>query len=192
MYRLKNKITEDIAKKILEADIWLIFSQIFSNADKIPDSKLRWEEIKHDIIKYFPEINMDELFSLQHYAYHEFNYFTKGIIPLSEGSYTLESPADVSGFYKAFGLIPKTGDSPDSIHYEFEFMSISALKIAFAPDDEKRSIAESAYKDFLNDHIARWIPKFCEKIKKTDMIFYKKISSILEKWIEIQQKSHEA
>lgn len=157
----------------------MAFSQIFSN--EINHAKARWEEIKTEVMELFPELNMEEALSLGKYAEREFSYFMKGIVPISEGSYTLESPSDVCGFYRAFGLIPKVGDNPDSIHYEFEFMSILSLKIAFAPDEVKRDIAQSAYTKFFREHISRWIPKFCKRIKEeNNLVFYKKISHILK------------
>lgn len=109
--------------------------------------------------------------------------FLKGAVPLNESSCTprFETVADAAGFYKAFGLNPEAGDTPDALPYELEFMSILCLKIAQAPDDEKKEIAQDAYRKFLDDHLLDFVKKFCAKLERHSAgSFYGTAAQILE------------
>jgi DMSO reductase family type II enzyme chaperone len=77
-----------------------------------------------------------------------------------------EKLADVAGFYSAFGLDVKddTGERPDFIGTELDFINLLLLKQAYAVKNgwtEQAEISVSAYADFLEAHFIKWIPKFC-------------------------------
>ena len=66
--------------------------------------------------------------------------------------------ADISGFYRAFGVRPN-GDRPDHLAAELEFGYLLALKEARAREDGDHSGLETtraAHRAFLREHLARW------------------------------------
>lgn len=96
--------------------------------------------------------------------------FIKGGVPLSE-SHTLKkfgNISDVNGFYAAFGFSPKSGENPDSIMHELEFLALLCLKISIAPGQEEKDVTEKAYYDFLNDHAAEFALALADKICQGD------------------------
>lgn len=80
--------------------------------------------------------------------------------------------ADIAGFYRAFGFTVggQVRERPDHLSVELEFMSILALKEAYAAE---RGIAEhsevciDAQRSFLQDHLGCWINLFVERIGQT-------------------------
>lgn len=79
--------------------------------------------------------------------------------------------ADLSGFYRAFGF--ETGGSvrerPDHIAVELEFMHVMALKEAVAINnghEEQAEICREAQKNFLKDHIGKWIDLLAKTLTK--------------------------
>lgn len=79
--------------------------------------------------------------------------------------------ADISGFYRAFGLQPAA--SPDAtpedhLVTELEFMSILYLKEAYAHStglDEQLSITRDALHKFMEEHVATWIDYWAEEVQ---------------------------
>jgi TorA maturation chaperone TorD len=71
---------------------------------------------------------------------------------------------DVSGFYAAFGLRPApSGERPDHIACELEFLAVVALKEAYArarTADAQAGVARDGAAAFLRDHLGRWLPAF--------------------------------
>ncbi len=92
-------------------------------------------------------------------------YIQKGI-PQTESYCTnnMQAVTDVSAFYKAFGITPKSGDSPDALNYELEFTSILLTKIALASNTDQAEIGIDAYNKFIKDHVKSFVEKFCEKL----------------------------
>lgn len=73
--------------------------------------------------------------------------------------------ADISGFYRAFGL-KVTADNPelpDFISTELEFMGFLIRKQAYAVAsrmEEERDVCADAQAQFLQDHLGRWMDVF--------------------------------
>lgn len=77
-----------------------------------------------------------------------------------------QQQADIAGFYRAFGVNP-TGDRPDHLALEVEFLYLLTLKEAVARDrDEPENVAicRSAQRSFVRDHLARWAPQIAGRI----------------------------
>ena len=116
--------------------------------------------------------------------------FEFGDISLYESDYVFDvtSPsklylkADVSGFYKAFGL-KHSGDLPDHISAELEFLSFLFIKEAFAlmeGDEDKIGLVRDARMKFWGEHLGSWYRKLVEKVKeKTDNEYYLKFFDLL-------------
>ncbi len=82
--------------------------------------------------------------------------------------------ADVAGFYAAFGVEMSHGacDRPDHIAAESEFMSILCAKEAYAIEQcaiDHLAISVKAQRDFLRDHLARWLSAFAHRVCKADL-----------------------
>ncbi len=168
---------------LVKADIYRLFSEIFSFPEDEDALKVLIKEVSQI---YEP---LKELDPPAKSLKEDFMPFMKGEIPLSEGAYASYNPADVVAFYKAFGLKPKSGDNPDSLTYILQFLSILSLKVAMAPDDEKREIAFDGYSKFLNEHLNYWIDKFRDRVhSKSDSEFYKKATDILVDFIKREVK----
>lgn len=80
--------------------------------------------------------------------------------------------ADVSGFYQAFGIQvdPTSGERPDYIGTELEFVRLLLLKQVYAEENgwsDKAEITEKAVNDFIQSHLVTWIPAFCTALLKT-------------------------
>lgn len=71
--------------------------------------------------------------------------------------------ADISGFYKAFGLEPNK-DRPDALASELEFMHYLIYKELNAPDKEKALICFSAQKKFFAEHLLPSAKKMAQTI----------------------------
>jgi TorA maturation chaperone TorD len=80
--------------------------------------------------------------------------------------------ADIAGFYRAFGF--QTGaavrERPDHLATELEFMYLLVLKEAYAAMydlPEQAEICANAQRNFLQDHLARWIGPFCKSLERS-------------------------
>ena len=81
--------------------------------------------------------------------------------------------ADISGFYLAFGLQPAPTDThpEDHLTLELEFMSILALKEAYALAEgwvEHLEVTREAQRKFLQDHFGTWIDALVEHLDTCD------------------------
>ncbi len=110
------------------------------------------------------------------------------------GSHWGASTVEVKKFAESLGLHYKESDTsiPDHISVELEIMQKVVAKEA-----EEWSI--NAGKDalhylkieklFMEDHIMRWIPKFCDKIKaETESSFYREMAELTKIFVELEIK----
>lgn len=79
--------------------------------------------------------------------------------------------ADISAFYRAFGLQmnEKSRERPDHVSVECEFMYFLLYKQAYAlvnHGPEKAGICARAASCFASDHIGRWLPAFSSRLEK--------------------------
>jgi len=77
--------------------------------------------------------------------------------------------ADISGFYLAFGLQPTPTDThpEDHVTLELEFMSVLALKEAYALAEgwrEQLEVTREAQRKFVQDHFGTWIDALVEHL----------------------------
>lgn len=82
--------------------------------------------------------------------------------------------ADISAFYRAFGLLLKPGvhERPDHVAIECEFLHVLTVKEAYAwdqGDEEHASVCREAARRFFSEHPGRWVPSFATRlIRVTD------------------------
>jgi TorA maturation chaperone TorD len=97
--------------------------------------------------------------------------------------------ADVAGFYAAFGLAPGEAqpDVEDHIAAECEFMSVLALKEAYAlseSDEEGAAITRAAQSRFVGDHLGRWSGTFAGALRDASPVpYYGALADLLGAWV---------
>lgn len=80
--------------------------------------------------------------------------------------------ADISGFYRAFGLelSPDFKDRPDHVAAELEFMEFLCVKEAHdlieGLDEDTRSLCRRAQREFLDEHVGRWMFGFARRLRE--------------------------
>lgn len=96
--------------------------------------------------------------------------------------------ADISGFYRAFGLKPsdQLPERHDHVVLELEFMAFliglerQAVKGSEAASDERLRICRNAQTRFLHEHLAWWVPAFCQLLGKENRDgFYEAVGRFL-------------
>lgn len=91
------------------------------------------------------------------------------------------STLSVLDFYTKAGLnlIEKFHDLPDHVAVELEFLYYLA-------ENEFRALHDS----FMKEHFSRWVPRFCEDIKKNERIgFYGHAAAILKDFIDVETRN---
>lgn len=109
-----------------------------------------------------------------------FGHAVRGVCPAYEMEYGLHEIirqaadlADVAGFYKAFGLEFAEGADgrPDHISAECEFLGALCAREAYTlthGEEKNVDICVDAERAFLKDHLARWLPAFCHRVREAD------------------------
>ena len=78
--------------------------------------------------------------------------------------------ADVSGFYRAFGVEVRT-DRADHLASELEYLSLVLLRESEARQrglDDEADVCVGAARAFLRDHVGRWIHAWAARIDEAD------------------------
>ena len=100
--------------------------------------------------------------------------------------------ADVSGFYKAFGLEPSSAlsERADHIALQLEFMHVLAAQEAHALEEEKDeqyTIVVEAQRSFFRDHLGRWAERFASKVQSAGRSdFYGALGRMLSFWLAFE------
>ena len=92
-----------------------------------------------------------------------------------------ETTLSVLEHYGRAGLsvIEKFHDLPDHVAVELEFLYYLA-------ENESRALHDS----FMKEHFSRWVPRFCEDIKKNERIgFYGHAAAILKDFIDVETRN---
>lgn len=82
-----------------------------------------------------------------------------------------EKLADVAGFYSAFGfeVNDDTGERPDFVGTELDFINLMLLKQAYAVKNgwtEQATVTADALANFVETHFVRWVPKLCYALRE--------------------------
>lgn len=97
--------------------------------------------------------------------------------------------ADIAGFYRAFGLAPAETqpDLEDHVGAELEFMSVLALKEAYALADghvDGLGVTRDAEARFLAEHLGRWAETFAREVQDASPLpYYTAAAELLAAWI---------
>ncbi len=104
------------------------------------------------------------------------------------------STAEVKSFIEATGLSyePEYNGMPDHISVELEFMRELTLREEQAWKDEDEAGALrllGVEQRFLNEHLGRWVPAFCDKvIGAAERSFYRELAGLTKRFIEFEKQ----
>ena len=110
------------------------------------------------------------------------------------GTFWGSSAVDVKKFIEATGLNyqPDYKGFPDHISVEFELMEalIQREVKAWSEHDERTAIrCLEVQQKFLENHIGRWVPSFCEKvIKEARLPFYRAVAELTQRFINFEMQ----
>jgi len=105
-----------------------------------------------------------------------------------------ESTAEVKKIIESSGLEYKTEYTglPDHISVELEFMQQITLREEQAWQDDDKETALLCLKNekkFVDEHLFRWVPDFCEKVIETaDWPFYREMARLTRSFIEFEKE----
>ena len=109
------------------------------------------------------------------------------------GSLWGKSTVEVKKLIESTGLDYKDAykGMPDHISVEFEFMQQVILREEKAweeADTKTASDCRQLEKKFMEEHLSRWIPTFCDKvIKEAELPFYREMAVLTGKFIEFEK-----
>jgi TorA maturation chaperone TorD len=182
-------VKEGVSTQLVIADIFRLLANCFDFptaerlqaireiSDGLCSVVLNDDEIQSMIATLHEAIDEQELLN----AYSAI--FIKGGLSLSE-SHTLrrfDSVSNVSAYYRAFGFSPKSGENPDSIMYELEYLALLLVKTAIAPNAEAKKVSAKAYKDFLTNHVGEFGIALAQRIREGNPgTFFLTVSYLLE------------
>ena len=125
----------------------------------VEDLRLAYGRASHDEV----EASYQRVFTL---SYNEDCPIYESAFSANHLFQQTQHQADISGFYRAFGVDPRAERS-DHIVAELEFCYLLALKEAIARErgeaDHVR-ICRHAQRAFLRDHLARWAPLIARRV----------------------------
>ncbi len=106
--------------------------------------------------------------------------------------------ADISGFYRAFGLelTPEVNDRLDHLGVELEFMQFLCLKEAHAQikasSEEPLALCREAQVKFLGEHLGQWAPGFAQRLdEKAAGSVYGLIGQLLTAFLTFELQAFE-
>ena len=106
-----------------------------------------------------------------------------------------KSTVEVKKFIEATGL-SYTDDykgMPDHISVEFEFMRQLILREEQAwkeADAEQAAACRRIEKKFIEEHLIRWIPSFCEQVlQEAELPFYRAMAALTRSFIEFEMEA---
>jgi len=111
------------------------------------------------------------------------------------GSFWGKSTVEVKKLIESTGLDYQDDykGMPDHISVELEFMQQVILREEKAweeTDTEMASACRQLEKKFIEEHLSKWIPKFCDEVIGTaELPFYQEIAVLTKKFIEFEKKS---
>lgn len=102
-----------------------------------------------------------------------------------------ETTLDVKRRYEEAGYAfnPSFTELPDHVTAELAFMALLAEEEARAWEAQDAAAASgwlARERTFLNDHLTRWLPAFCERLlASTDAPFYRRLAVALREFIAL-------
>lgn len=108
-----------------------------------------------------------------------------------------ELTVEVHHEYRRFGFDLAngfSGEPPDHISFELEFMHLLSIKEAEAwdKDDEDEALRFlQAEKEFMREHLMTWLPRFCGEVRKHDKLgLFRWLADLTEGWVSFDYQQH--
>jgi len=128
-----------------------------------------------------------------------FGHAVRGPCPAYEGEYgrseisqRASQLADLAGFYEAFGMTIVDCDSrrPDWVSVECEFMSVLCARQAHGCETDDMQLCQrcrDAQRQFLKDHLARWVPAFARRVVEAEAhAFYTALAGVADRFVRME------
>ncbi|OHB70164.1 MAG: hypothetical protein A2W23_01315 [Planctomycetes bacterium RBG_16_43_13] len=199
---------ENIEMPLVRSHTYKLFSLAFLKPDDELKNLLKKGEFQLSIEDAFKRLNVssyklnisgETIDNLEETYYMVFGHSTPKEYPPYETEYGVshvfmqsQELADISGFYKAFGLdISKSAfERLDHITVELEFMAYLTFKEAHAireGNPKNIELCRDAQRKFFKDHIGRWVPAFANRLKKAfDTTFYTQVAQALKAFLDAE------
>ncbi len=183
---------------LLKADVLRIFSTCFTypDADKIHAVQQLTQELHHSHINHPVIAPLLQFFitllNQQQLAEEYSRLFIQGGIPLSETAYhpSIDTYSELSAYYEAFGVQPISGDAPDTLSYELEFLAVLCLKVALASNKDQQTVAHQAYAQFIHYHLLPLVEKLHQKLENTFAeSLYTQLTDFLKKFLQQENQT---
>lgn len=168
----------DMASIVLHAGGWVPLLRLAAMAREVPADILQIEFITAQTLNTSPDCPLFET-----------AYF--GADPQQQ----TQRMADISGFYKAFGVEIGSGEMrPDDLTVELEFMAFLCRKEAYASDHlgaPRMAQARKAQRMFFENHLGRWAGVAGAKLNELsgEGRFYGAAGAALASWIDAEVES---
>ncbi len=166
---------EAAIKLVRQADLFRLFSLVFNYPSE--EVVLTWRELAQDMLssgllpadlkeKITVLLSKSSDFEALQREYSE--VFFTGKVPMCETAAHPEYDVyyNLASLYKMFGFEPRSGEAPDHITRELEFLSIMCIKQLNADSAQKKEVTEKAYKTFLLNNVKGFIQKLKDKIEQ--------------------------
>ena len=117
--------------------------------------------------------------------------------PVDEPFFRSQQMADISGFYRAFGLTlsDQWHERPDHLSLELEFLAFLLMKrrLALADPDaaaaERATVCQQARVTFFRDHVNWWAASWaCALWQKAETGFYAVLARALASFLSIERR----
>ncbi len=157
---------------LFKADLLRVFSACFSypNEQTIQDIRHLSAELQTNTTL-LPEIQnllefLPKYLRPTHLEKEYSELFIQGGVPLSETAYnpSIDIYSELAAYYQAFGVQPTSGDAPDTLPYELEFLGVLCIKIALAKTTEQREVSYNAYRTFIQTHLFPLVNKLHQRL----------------------------
>jgi TorA maturation chaperone TorD len=108
-----------------------------------------------------------------------------------------EATVEVKKFIESAGLDydPEYTGLPDHISVELEFMEALARheEQAWSEDDDEEAFrCLDMERRFLDEHLSRWVPAFCDKVMAAaELPFYREMAALTKNFIEFEREEVE-
>ncbi len=119
-------------------------------------------------------------------------YISKEMMP-DRVNFGGESTVEVNKFIESAGLdyTSEYKGLPDHISVELEFMQQVTRREeqAWGEEDEEGAVyCLKIQKKFIEEHLVRWIPRFCEKIiRVAESPFYREMATLTKNFMEFEK-----
>lgn len=100
-----------------------------------------------------------------------------------------QTMADISGFYRAFGVAPAGGERIDHLAAELEFIQVLVVKETLAReagDADGAQVCLDARRAFLRDHLGCWVRSFATRLRSAagEEGFYPALADQIASFVE--------